>query len=101
MLCNSRLPLLAAASLGWAAACGSAAAGPPPPPSMWNFNPYWPTTPPPGFTGGFSDFEAFLPGDQVGIATTHFSSFYGGSRVSLGVGVGMGRCPSPTTRRLI
>jgi hypothetical protein len=42
ILCNSRLSLLAAASLGCAAACGSAAAG-----------------------------------DQTGIATSDFSSFYG------------------------
>lgn len=76
MLCNSRLSLLAAASLGCAAACGSAAAGDLPP-SMWNFNPYWPTTPPLGFPGGFSDFEVVLPGDQTGIATSDFSSFYG------------------------
>jgi hypothetical protein len=57
---------------------------------MWNFNPYWPTTPPPGFTGGFSDFEVFLPGDQVGIATTHFSSFYGGEPGEPGSGRGNG-----------
>jgi hypothetical protein len=76
MLCHSRLPLLAAASLGCAAVCGSAAAGALPE-SMWNFNPYWPTTAPPGWTGGFSDFEVFLPGDQTAVASTHFNSFYG------------------------
>ncbi len=99
MLCNSRLPLLAAASLGCAAACGSAAAAPPPPPlppSMWNFNPYWPTTPPPGFTGGPNDFEVFLPGDQVDIAATHFSSFYGGQPGQPGSGRGNGPVYPPT-----
>src|ERR1700677_4746559 len=75
MLCHSRLPLLAAVSLGCAAVCGSAAADALPP-SMWSFNPYWPTTAPPGFTGGFSDFEVFLPGDQA-IAGADFNSFYG------------------------
>ena len=34
----------------------------------------------------------FLPGDQVDIAATHFSSFYGGQPGSQGVGVGMDRC---------
>jgi hypothetical protein len=69
---------------------GGPPASSPLPPSMWNFNPYWPTTPPPGFTGGFSDFEVFLPGDQVGIATTHFSSFYGGEPGEPGSGRGNG-----------
>ncbi len=80
MLRGSRLPLLAAATLGLAGASGSSAvAAPPPPlpPSMWNFNPYWPTTPPPGWTGGFNDFEVFLPGDQTAVASTHFNSLYG------------------------
>jgi hypothetical protein len=83
MLRHLRL-LLAAATLGLAGASGSSAvAAPPPPlpPSMWNFNPYWPTTPPPGWTlnPGFTNFEVFLPGDQTAVARTHFNSLYGPS----------------------
>lgn len=99
MHCNSRLPMLAATSLGIAAACGSAAAGDLPA-SMWNFNPYWPSTAPPGFTGGPSDFEVFLQGDQVGIASTHFSSFYGGAPGEMGSGRGTGPVTyDPTTNQ--